>query len=110
MPGRSPAEAVEVFLAPLKEAVACIGPGHITLSRGARGVVGETHSWTLNGGQHIAVGPGHGLQASMHFETLDQGASRGTGRFRVSTRGYMYALTDSEGTELMTAHWHRPVA
>lgn len=42
----------------------------------------------------------------MHFETLDQGASRGQGRYRCSTRAYLYALIGPSGQEVLAAHWH----
>lgn len=106
MPGRSPHEAVEAFLEPLREAVACVGTAHITLSPGARGAVGETHAWTLNGGDSVVIGGGYALSAQMHFETLDRGQSLGSERFRVSTRAYRYAIRLRAGDELIAAHWH----
>lgn len=106
MPGRSPAEAVDAFLGPLKEAVRCIGSTGFALSTGARGDVGETHTWALNWGQPIALGDGFQFDASMYFETLDQGASRRSERFRVSTRAYLYSVKGPDGSELISAHWH----
>ncbi|HEX2893161.1 MAG TPA: hypothetical protein VHO29_04065 [Marmoricola sp.] len=62
--------------------------------------------WTLNGDQSVPIGGGYKLKAQMHFETLDQGQSRGSERFRVSTSGYRYAVLDSDEAELIAAHWH----
>ena len=42
----------------------------------------------------------------MHFEVLDRRQAPGQQRFRVTTRGYAYALTDHNGAELLAWHWH----
>lgn len=46
------------------------------------------------------------LTAVMQFECLDQGQSRRSERYRISTRGYMYGLQDPNGSEVFAAHWH----
>lgn len=86
--------------------MSCLGGAHFTLSPGARGNVGDTHSWTLNNNDPVPLSRNLAFGATMHFETLDQGASRGRERYRVSTRGYMYAMLNPDGQELFAAHWH----
>lgn len=106
MPGASPAAAVDAFLDPLREALACIGVAHFTLSPGARGEVGRTHAWTLNRGeQALELGTGLNFRASMRFEILDQGQSSGRSRFRVTTREYIYSYRQGK-REILGAHWH----
>lgn len=46
------------------------------------------------------------LEAKMHFEVLDRGASQGAHRYKVSTRAYLYAICAPSGEELYAAHWH----
>ncbi len=107
MPGATPNAAVDAFIDPIRESASCLsGSAHLTLSPKARGQVGETHSWTLNAAEGVSLIGGHRFKAAMHFETLDQGASRRDERFRVSTRAYLYAITNAAGQELIAAHWH----
>lgn len=107
MTGHSPYAAVEAFLEPLRAALSCVGTAQFTLTPGAMGATSDTHQWTLNDDVPVDLGGGFLLRASMHFETLDQGASSPRDeRFRVTTRGYMYAVLDAEGKELIAAHWH----
>jgi hypothetical protein len=107
VPGRTPHEAVDAFLDPLKIALSCVTRGKLLLTQGAYGDVGETHQWQLNGDEGAVLG-GIRLRAGMHFEVLDRGASQRDERFKVSTRGYLYGIELSgEGREeLMSFHWH----
>jgi hypothetical protein len=105
MPGRSPKDALDAFLGPLREALSCVARGNLTQSPGALDV-GETRSWALNRAEGALLGEVR-LQAGMHYEIQDRGASRGHERFKVSTRGYMYAIElASDGSEVMAFHWH----
>jgi hypothetical protein len=106
MPGRSPTAAVKAFTKPLQIALSCIGNVHISLSQGALGAVGETHSWTLNDGTRIPLGNGLFFTASMKFETLDRGRSEEGGRYRISTREYIYEVTGPGSRQIISAHWH----
>lgn len=106
MPGRSVPEAVDAFLTPLKDAVACLGTAHITLTPGARGDVGEHHMWTLNGGAGLRFAGGLTLVADMHFEVVDRGQSMRDERFKVRTLSYLYAVEDADRNEIISAHWH----
>lgn len=104
MPGATPAAAVSAFLTPLEVALACVAHAKFTLTPGARGEVGRTHSWTLNGDQAVQLGD-VSLRATMQFECQDTGESRRDQRYRVSTRGYMYGISGAAG-EIFSAHWH----
>jgi len=106
MPGRTPAAAVKAFTQPLQLALSCIGNFKITLSQGALGKVGDTHSWTLNDGTQIAIGNGLFFRAVMKFEIEDRGQSEGRGRYRITTREYIYEVT---GAQVSTDH-QRPLA
>lgn len=108
MPGGTPSAAIDAFLLPLRQAIACLGRAHLTLSQGARGKTGETCSWTLNDGDGMplsAPAPRR-FTAVMQFECLDRGESRRGERYRISTRGYMYGLENRAGSEIIAAHWH----
>lgn len=106
MPGRSVSEAIDAFVDPLRQALSCVGTGHLTLSPKARRDVGEPHTWVLNGGDRpVALGGDLGLRAMMGFEVQDRGSSQRDQRFKVRTRAYMYSIV-IPGGELMCAHWH----
>ncbi len=73
MPGASPYQAVEAFLAPLERAVACLGTGKIVVSPGGRATAGKTHLWSLNGGAGLVLrGDAAGCRflASMHYRII----------------------------------------
>jgi hypothetical protein len=106
MPGRTPPAAIKAFTQPLQLALSCIGSVHITLSQGALGAVGETHSWMLNDGSPISLGNGLFFSASMKFETLDRGQSEGRRRYRISTREYIYEVMEPGSRQIISAHWH----
>lgn len=106
MPGRTPVEAIDAFLDPLREALACVARAKITLTPGARGSVGELHQWTLNEDDPVPIGGNNLLRASMHFELQDRGKSEGSRRFKVKTRGYMYTVLTSSRAEIIGFHWH----
>jgi hypothetical protein len=106
MPGRNPPAAVKAFTQPLQLALSCIGSVKIVLSQGALGTVGDTHSWLLNDGTPIALGDGLFFQASMKFETVDRGQSKGRDRYRISTQEYIYEVTGPKRQPLISAHWH----
>jgi hypothetical protein len=105
VPGATVPAAVEAFLDPLREAAACFGGAHFTLSPGSRGNLGAIHFWTLNNDRPVELGEGVSFRASMHFEILDIGQGKRRGPFRVTTRGYMYAVIVRD-QELLAAHWH----
>lgn len=106
MPGRSPNEAIEAFIDPLRTAVACLGGAHFTLTPGARGDVGVVHQWVLNGDDPLDMGDGYFLRASMHFEVVDQRQAPANRRFKVKTRGYAYHVITADNEDIVAYHWH----
>ena len=106
MPGRNPAAAVKAFTQPPQLALSCIGSVKISLSQGALGTVGDTHSWTLNDGTPTALGNGLFFRAGMKFETVDRGQSEGRKRYRITTREYIYEVTGPKSQSIISAHWH----
>jgi hypothetical protein len=113
MPGRTPYEAVESFLAPLRAALGCVARAKITTSRGGVSPkVGETHQWSINNGGGVELrrastaGSGRArgkleLFASMWWCVIEDADN---GPLRVSTRGYGYSLVlDDE--ELWAMQW-----
>lgn len=106
MPGASPNAALEAFLNPLREAVACLGGAQFDLTTGARGGdLATTHAWTLNGGAGLQLSGGRIFEATMHFKYRDAGRAAGRDRYRITTAGYLYSLACQSG-EIVAAHWH----
>lgn len=105
MPGRSPHKAVEEFLGPLRAALACLSPGaNIVTSRSVR-ELGDEATWVLNGGTGLKLGGGLAFYATQAYRvaTCDDPAA---GRFRVSTRAYLYKLHSDGAGDLWRMHWH----
>jgi hypothetical protein len=105
VPGRTPAEAVEVFLEPIRESLSCLCRAKLTLSAGGRGAVGQTHLLTLNGGRPVVLGGGLTLDARIHYEIIRMPDARSQ-PFRITTRAYLHTIANDAGAELISAHWH----
>lgn len=114
MPGRTPTEAVEEFLGPIRDALSCIARGKVTTSpSGARSPqVGRQYQWHLNNGAGAPLrrrkdapplaGPdGLEFAAAMWWRVIED---PNNGPYRVTTTGYHYSL--SVGTnELWALQW-----
>jgi hypothetical protein len=112
VPGASPYQAVEAFLAPLERAVACLGTGKIVVSPGGRATTGKTHLWNLNGGDGLVLrGDAAGCRflASMHYRVVPTDPEKyevEQGRWRVTTLAYLYEFRTPDNAKLWAMHWH----
>lgn len=104
MPGRTPNEAVQVFLEPLAEALSCVGAAKITLGPGGRGDLGKVHPLLLNNGKPMELGGHLNLSTMIHYEIIRDGSSSSQ-PFRITTRAYMHTVA-TDRAELLSAHWH----
>jgi hypothetical protein len=55
LPGRTPREAVEAFIDPLKDILSCVARAKIVLSHDGWGMVGKIHALTVNQDQPITL-------------------------------------------------------
>jgi hypothetical protein len=103
--GHSPAEAVASFLAPLQRAVSCVSPAVLNV-RGGYAPAETPHAVTLAGGRRAALkgDSGLALRATLHYRIVEADGERGP--YKVSTVGYLYALDDADGREILAYHWH----
>ena len=112
MPGRTPPEAVDVFLAPLRQAVAILdGYAQLTVNPPRGGYrKGTEYIWSLNGEAGLQLDGGGTFFASMRFVVVDsdpaQHDEQHQGRYRCTTRGYNYKLRDPAGRDQWRLHWH----
>lgn len=102
MPGRTPAEAFEAFIDPIKGAVSCLGAAKVVPSAGGRTEPGKTHSWGLNRERGMGFKNGWHFEAQMHYEIVQGPVS---GQWKVKTLGYRYRLA-LLGTHVWRIHWH----
>ena len=104
MAGDTPYEAVRAFVAPIQEAISCfvsgkieadrfddLGEGRLTLNRG--GVV------RLPGQAKVAV------ELMMRYAIVEH-PEPAKGPFKISTRGWIYHITDQHGSAVLQYHWH----
>ncbi len=108
MPGRNPREAVEAFLDPLKDSVACIARAKITLSPGGWAEPGKTHSLVVNDDQPIklkGLPPALMLRIGMLYQIV-RTTEADRPPWRVSTRGYAYEMQTASGELVWSYHWH----
>lgn len=119
MPGKSPAEAVEAFLAPLRLALSTVARAKITVPRGGLNPpVGAEQVWTLNNGASVTLTAASrpadqpqlprplAFHAAMYWKVI-RDEREDYGPFRVSTTGYSYSmLAGPEQVEVWAMHWH----
>lgn len=105
MPGRTPAEAVSVFLEPIQAAVSCLGTAKITLSPRGRGGLDIVHLLSVNSGSAMKIDKGLTFDVRLRYEIIRTSQSE-IHPFRVTTRAYLHAVAAAGGNELITAHWH----
>lgn len=104
MPGRRPAEAVESFLAPIREAIACVAPHAYLNVKGGYHPDKNPNALILNNGEAVRLGrSGKSLAVKQQYDIVEEEEERGS--YRVTTRSYIYSLRDSEG-EIIGYHFH----
>jgi hypothetical protein len=102
LPGRNAAEAARAFLEPLQSALACVA--HAKISAGEQRP-GRTLTWVVNRGDGAALSNGRILHAAMRYRLIEDDGE-GRGPWRATTEGYMYKVTEQDGTEIVQWHWH----
>jgi hypothetical protein len=109
MPGRTPHQAVEKFIEPLRQALNVLeGYSQIRLSKGGGYVKDETYSWVLcpPDGMTLRGGDLGAFHAEMRFKIIDADPRKYEAPYRVTTLSYRYKLCDSDGETLWMFHWH----
>ena len=112
MPGATPYQAVEAFLAPIERALACLGNGKVVVSPRGRADTSKTHSWSMNAGQGIVLrgqAAGSRFLASMHYRIIPTDPEKydiAQGRWRVTTSAYLYEFRTPDNAKQWAMHWH----
>ena len=112
MPGGTPCQAVEAFLAPIKRALAVLGTGKLVVSPRGRTDTSKTHSWSLNAEEGIVLrgrAAGSRFLASMHYRIIPTHPEKydvEEGRWRVTTSAYLYEFRTSDNAKVWAMHWH----
>jgi hypothetical protein len=112
VPGRSPAEAISSFLAPIQAAASVLGACKVTGSRGYRAArCGDEHHWALCDGDGVEVRTRPGaatgalrFYAAMSWRVIEDERPQ-YGPYRVTATRYDYSLT-VDADELWALHWH----
>jgi hypothetical protein len=112
VPGATPYQAVEAFLAPIERALAFLGTGKVVGSPRGRTDTSKTHSWSLNAGEGIVLrgrAAGSRFLAAMHYRIIPTNPEKydvEQGRWRVTTSAYLYELRTPDNAKLWAMHWH----
>ena len=104
MAGRTPAEAVEAFLAPLRLAVSCVTPAVLNVSGGYH-ATDRPHALVLGNGDPVKLAGESRLSLSLrqNYRIVEFEGPRGP--WKVQTVAYAYRL-DAPAGELIAYHWH----
>jgi hypothetical protein len=102
LPGRTPTQAREAFLAPLRRSISCITVAQLYVSAKQ---AGEKEALTLSEDplqlQSASLGKIQ-LTLAHQYRVIEDDISG----YRVSTAAYNYGLSDDSGRELIAWHWH----
>jgi hypothetical protein len=102
--GRTPREAVENFLAPIRKAVAFV-TSEVLFASGSE-LSGGPHYVTFRQSPARLSGPdGIGLTFA-HYYNVIQTSEPLRGPYRVHTAGYEYEFFSREGISIIAYHWH----
>jgi hypothetical protein len=103
--GRTPQEAVEDFLEPLREVVGCItDEGFVTRRPGSDG---EQQTAAFQSGFTILERPsGDALRLELLLRYVIVQAEGERGLWKVSTREYIYEIADERDELVAAYHWH----
>ena len=104
MAGRKPAEAVENFLAPIRDAVSCIVPHPALVTNRGYDPKNNPHALVLNEGDPVSL-PKSKLSLTLNQTYGVVRAEGDRGPYKVSTISYIYRIDDSAG-ELVSFHYH----
>jgi len=103
MPGRTPREAFQAFITPIKAASSCLGSVKVTVSPGGMSAPDTEHVWSLNGMGGFTAKGWH-FEAAMGYTIIrDDRPDRGP--WRVRTLQYRYRLAVPEH-DVFRLHWH----
>jgi len=102
--GRTPAEAVGAFLAPLQQALACVTPSVLNVSGGYY-VADRPHALSLGAGDPVPLSGGNefALSVAQNYRLMELEGLREP--WNVQTTAYFYELRRGE-QELLVYHWH----
>lgn len=107
MPGRSPHQACEEYLEPLRKAANCLSPAaHIVLHGDRK--LGAKLFWELNSDSlqlTTAAGVSVAIVARQQVQIVECDPAEHEGKYRVSTRSYEYSL-NLNGIDQFRFDWH----
>jgi len=107
LPGRTPHEACEKYLEPLRLAASCLSSAAFIVLHGER-KLGARLYWELNGDSlqlTTADGGAVSIVARQVVEVVECDPTKHEGRYRVSTRAYEYSL-NLNGEDQFRFDWH----
>lgn len=108
MPGKTPGEAVDNFLNPIKTAISVLGNAHL----------GSSSNPGLNTPEAATINQGDGLRfdsslygrltlrSTLNYVAIACDAADPRGPYRCSSRSYIHSLYDDDRKLLMALHWH----
>ncbi len=111
MPGRTPYEAYNAFVAPLASALSCVAHAKILCSPGGRELTNKVHRLHIGGSinddgyARLAGDVKLELRARMRYEIVED-KRNGYGPYRITTRAYEYSLRQQDGQAVLDYHWH----
>lgn len=107
MPGRTPHQACEAYLEPLRKAANCLSPAAHMVLHGDR-KLDALHYWELNTDSlqlTTDTGVTVSVVARQQVQVVECDPAEHGGKYRVSTRAYEYAL-NLNGVDQFRFDWH----
>ena len=105
MRGRTPAEAVNSYLASIQLAVSCVSDAVVTV-RGGYYPSESSHALTMYENRPVRLGGASRLwfQLRQYYQIVESESPSAS--WTVTETGYRYAVIDDEGRDVFEYHWH----
>lgn len=101
MPGRTPQEAEQAFLEPLRQALACIARAKFLFTKSPTGKALLLDAASVAGQQQFI------LEVTHYYKIVGPiPFNEPSFRYRVSTSGYIYSVLSSLNEEIVSYQWH----
>lgn len=105
MTGRTPPSAVQRFLDRTQRVLDCVTDAVVD-ARGGYHVADTPHTLTVASGAPVRMSGAARLSLTVMISYRIVTLPDDDGLYRVVTTGYLYAVDDEDGAEMLAFHWH----
>lgn len=103
MAGKTPYQAVQNFLAPLRRAISCVSRAGIQHGGRDYELNADPYALVVRGQRKLRCHPPLSIDIRMQYKIVEASGERGP--YKVKITAYMYIVDDHRGHEVFSYHW-----